>query len=225
MIQDYFKNIHIVNLDSRKDRWKEIVTEMARVGIEKYERCPAFKPNLSKIPKEYYDKLAVAGSDHEIYKIGAVGNKMSQNEIIKIARDSGFDNVLILEDDTVFRDNANHLIDLVMNQIKEDDISWDMLYFCANPVFPSTFEMVNTNLARIKSAYTTSAYVVNSSVYNAIIDNVLTCGTENDVFYATQIHPHYKCYCIRPSLAWQRAGWSDVLQGERDYKVLREFDK
>ena len=225
MIKDYFKNIHIVNLDSRQDRWKEIIIEMKRVGIKRYKRFSAIKPNLAEIPKEYHDKLAVAGSDHEIYKIGAVGNKMSQNEIIKIARNSGFDNVVILEDDTVFRDNANHLIDLVMNQIKENNISWDMLYFCANPVFPSTFEMVNTNLARIRSAYTTSAYVVNSSVYDAIIDKVLTCGQENDVFYATQIHPHYNCYCIRPALAWQRAGWSDVLQGERDYKILKEFDR
>ena len=221
MIQDYLKHIYIVNLDQRKDRWEKLVVEMKRVGIKNYKRFSAFCPKLEDVPLEYYNKLAIAGADHTIYKIGAVGNKMSQNEIVKIAKKSSFNNVLVLEDDVEFTEHANQLIDTVMQQIKDHKINWDMLYFCANPVVPHKFEPVTENLAQIKAAYTTCAYVVNSSIYDVIIDKVLTCGQENDVFFATQIHPNYNCYCIRPSLAWQRAGFSDVLQGERDYTILR----
>jgi len=217
MIQDVFKNIYIVNLDSRSDKWQAVKQELERIGITNYKRFSAIKPNLNDYPAEYYNRFTLAGADHEKYKIGSLGCKLSHIEIIKNARNNNLENILIFEDDVIFREDAQNIFDRAMNQMPND---WQMIYFSGHHRKP--FKLIADNVAKIYATYTTHGYVIRNSLYDIIIEKALISGKELDVFYATEIHPFYNCYCIRPPILWQAAGFSDILQGYRNYKVLQQ---
>lgn len=219
MISEYFKKAFIINLDNRPDKWKTVVEEMHKVGFKDYMRFSAIKPDLKHVPTQYYNKSKLAGADHEKYKVGIMGCKMSHVEVIKCAKELTLDNVVVFEDDVVFADDAQQLLGTAMKQIDSHNIEWDMLHFSGYHQQP--FSHVSKNVARIYATYTTHGYAVKSTLYDVIIDNALNSGKEIDVYYATEIHPNYNCYCIRPPLLWQAAGFSDILQGNRDYQVLK----
>lgn len=220
MINDYFTQAFVINLDDRLDKWQTVKLELEKVHIANYTRFSAIKPDIKNVPQEYYNKFILAGASHEKYKIGATGCKMSHVEILKTARDMQLENVVIFEDDVVFTEEASQLLAAAVSQIKDGNIEWDMIHLSGRHLKP--FKHVSKNVARIFATYTTHGYVANSSLYDIIIDNALQSGREIDVYYATEIHPNYNCYCIRPPLLWQATGFSDILQGNRDYKVLRE---
>jgi len=218
MIENYVDKTYIINLDERADRWKLIVEELKKVNIDNYERFSAIRPNQADIPKESYRNMRLAGADRDKYIVGTTGERASHVAIVKKAKEAGYKQILMLEDDVEFHAEANTIFNSAMEQIK--NVEWDMFFLGCFHKLP--FELITTNVARIKKAYAIHAYIIKSNLFDAIIDNVIQSGQEIDVYYAESIHPNYKCYCARPHIAWQRAGFSDLLQGNRDYKVLRE---
>lgn len=217
MIEDYVDKTYVINLDERRDRWDLLVPELLKVGIKHYERFSAIKPERAAIPKEAYQNMRLGGADHDKYIVGTVGVRASHVEIMKKAREAGHKQILILEDDVEFHQDANAIFDSAMEQAK--DIEWDMLFLGCNHKAP--FDLINTNLARVKRAHAIHAYLIKNNMFDIIIENVIPSGQEIDVYYYESIHPNYTCLCTRPHTAWQRAGFSDLLQGNRNYSVLR----
>lgn len=218
MIENYIDKTYIINLDERTDRWNQIVAELLKVGIKNYERFSAIKPDRATIPKEAYRGMTLAGGNHDKYIAGTVGVRASHVEVMKEAQKTGYKQILILEDDVEFHSEANTIFDNAIRQAK--NIKWDMFFLGCNHKKP--FDLINTNLARIKRAHAIHAYLVRDTLFDVIIKNVIPSGQEIDVYYYEQIHPNYVCLCTRPHIAWQRAGFSDLLQENRDYKVLRQ---
>jgi len=217
MIENYTDKTYIINLDERMDRWDLIVSELSKTGIKNYERFSAIKPDRTTIPKEAYRAMTLAGSNRDKYIVGTVGARASHVGIMKKAQKAGYRQILILEDDVEFHSEANVIFDNAMEQTK--NINWDMFFLGCNHKEP--FDLINTNLARIKRAHAIHAYLIKDTLFDVIITNAIPSGQEIDVYYYEQIHPNYTCLCTRPHIAWQRAGFSDLLQENRDYKVLR----
>ena len=72
---DNFDKVYCINLDSRKDRWKECVIEFNKIGIlDEVERFSAVK-----------------------HERGIAGCTLSHYEIIKKCKKDGCKNVLIFE--------------------------------------------------------------------------------------------------------------------------------
>jgi GR25 family glycosyltransferase involved in LPS biosynthesis len=219
MIKDYIDKTYIMNLDTRTDRWENIIKELKKIGISNYERFSSIKPNPADYPFEYINKLTLAGSDHHQFKVAALGSKLSHIEILKKARNIGYSQILMLEDDAEFRDDANEIFDTAMIEIEQNNINWDMLLLGFNHLNRPT--KISDRLHKTNGSYTTHSYIIRKSIYDIVINNALLSGLELDRYYALEIHPIYQCYCIMPPLAWQMAGWSEVLQGPRTYEVLK----
>lgn len=220
-IDQYFDRIFVINLDHRKDKWQLVTKNLNNMHITNYERFSAIKPDYNDISPEYKawfsSKNHSDGSD-ETYSIGAMGCKMSHLSVINIAKNRGYDKVLILEDDVEFRQDAQKLFDMAVAQL-EGLPPWDMLYFTGN--HGRRYDKVSNNIIRIHGSHSTVGYAVHSHIFKTIVENGPKYYKHIDVFYKDKIHPFYNCYCIQPHILWNMDGYSDIEQGFREYNVLK----
>ncbi|MCJ7637958.1 MAG: glycosyltransferase family 25 protein, partial [Nitrososphaeraceae archaeon] len=136
--------IFYINLDKRTDRRDEIEQELNKMELP-YERFPA------------------------IYNSnGIVGCGYSHLSVLKIARDRGYKNVLIFEDDFTFLVSKLELeiqLEQLFNSFNEFDVCF-LSYGCNN------FEDIPDNafIKRVLDAQTASGYIVNEKYYSKLID-------------------------------------------------------
>jgi hypothetical protein len=167
----------VINLDKRGDRLKEFENECHTYNLDmlKYERFPAiYKPENP-----------------------SAGCTLSHAEVLKIAKNRGYKNIIIFEDDFMFTVDKEYFYDK-LKQFFDMNISFGvlMLEYC-------TFDKTNINEL---VSYTTTAsgaagYIVNHTMFDELI-NCLTYGGE--MLEKTGEHWNY----INDQI-WKR------LQGER----------
>ena len=218
LINTYFDRVFIINLDSRKDRWHQVVNELERLGIDNYERFSAIRPEtLQDIPASYYKYMATHISRNtKAYIIGSTGCKMSHVEIVRIARPRCYARILILEDDALFVESADAVYRRATRQIAPEE--WDMLYLCGNHLDP--VKSHTENLDKITATLTAHAYGISMKLFNCISNDALNSGLEIDTFYAREVHNKYRCFCTNPHIITQRPGYSDILLTKTNYKLV-----
>ena len=220
-IDQYFDRIFVINLDHRTDKWQLVTKNLEKMKIVNYERFAAIKPEYSEIPDEYKkwfsSKNNSDGTD-ETYSVGAMGCKLSHLKVINIAKNRGYEKILILEDDVDFNPNTSMIFNEAVKQLNSFE-PWDMLYFTGN--HGRRYENISKNLIRIYGSHSTVGYAIHSRIYNQVINYALNYCKHIDIFYKDIIHPFYNCYCIQPHLVWNMDGYSDIEQGFREYKVLK----
>jgi len=211
--------IFIINLENRTDRKAQSLGEMMKQGIpeDEYEFFKANRPSLEDVfswNSNYcgYVQKDVRVSKFDGYRIGCLGCLCSHAEVCKLALSRGYKNVLILEDDVEFTDSIDKL-SRYSNQINDD---YDMLYLSGSNI--GTQEMVSSNVKRVVGTYTTGSYCIKENVMKYLVDNIISYDKEIDVFYAKDVQPKFKCFCIHPHIVKQKDGYSDIQQRHVQYK-------
>lgn len=185
--------IFYINLDKRTDRRDEIEQELNTMELP-YERFPAIHNSN-----------------------GIVGCGYSHLSVLKIARDRGYKNVLIFEDDFTFLVSKLELeiqLEQLFNSFNEFDVCF-LSYGCNN------FEDIPDNafIKRVLDAQSASGYIVNKKCYSKLIDLYETCiplleETGQHWNYANDMcwRPLQKqdmWICFDKRMGKQRAGYSD----------------
>jgi GR25 family glycosyltransferase involved in LPS biosynthesis len=124
-----------INLDHRTDRRQQIEKE------------------LNKIPCQNVQRFSAIRDLH-----GDVGCSKSHVEVLKLAIQSGWKNVLILEDDMVFREEKWDLL-------FEKMASYDVI------VIGGMSSVYDKNTLKLTKCNGTGAYIVNSSYYTTLLSN------------------------------------------------------
>lgn len=146
----------LVNLEDRVDRYNQATHELERVGITDIHHFPAIKHN-----------------------IGAAGCARSHYEIIKIAKESGYKNVLIFEDDVYFTDDKEIIQSNIIKcfeQIEVNNIQPDFLYLGGYLTAPPGGTMLNSkpdNIDHTIYKINGNRYVKNDMKYHQYIDDNL----------------------------------------------------
>lgn len=109
---EYFQQIYIINLPHRKDRKQEIIDQFNKIGIN-----IAHQRNI-----QFFNGI-LPNSAGEFQSIGARGCFLSHLSVLRDAKRSNYDRVLILEDDTNFEPDFLLKIELIIENLK--DIEWD----------------------------------------------------------------------------------------------------
>jgi hypothetical protein len=113
-----------------------------------------------------------------------------------------------------------------------------MLYLGAN-LRGEDNRLIDSNLALISAAKTTHAYIINSSVYDIVLDTYANCqwldGIEwlhsnpdrlnIDIFYMRMIQSRGNTYGVYPSVADQRSSYSDLLHSNYYYNLTNTYNK
>lgn len=211
VITDYFPGAFCINLDDRPERMAQTQAEFDRLGLE-VERMPATRGNplnreTALLPNE-------------------VGCKLSHMDCIFEAARRGWGSVLIFEDDVVFGDNANELFAAYMEQVPSD---WVMIYLGGNhwgwnlgEKNNPRLERITENVYRTKNTLTTHAYAIRWPVWAEAIAEMQATDKPVDIVYG-EIQKRCPVYALRPNLAWQRDGWSDINNRKCNYYFLREW--
>lgn len=206
MLETLFDKVFIINLDRRGDRMLEAKAEMEKIGVKDYERVSAV--DGQKLTGNF--KVA----------IGHVGCSLSHLNVVKLAKERGYKNYVVFEDDAVFHPQFQELFDKFYPEVPQD---WDLLFFGGSHV--KGFTKITNNVIKMNGSYTTHAMIVKDTLYDRLIDiwNRLHGTAEVDVALS-KLQKEFKCYSFTPALAWQRAGHSDILERFDDYKHLK-YDK
>jgi glycosyl transferase family 25 len=191
-----------INLDRRTDRRAEIETELTKMGLS-----------------------AIRFSAFETPGDGMKGCQMSHLEVLKIARDQKWKNVLILEDDFMFKVSREEL-DNELNKVFKNNIKYDVLMLAYN-LFNS--QPYNDTIAYARQALTTAGYIINSTFYDEII-KALEIGL--DMYIKTKKFNIYgvdtctlhlqqtkEWFYFLKRLGIQRPSYSDLLYKHVEYNV------
>ena len=164
-IDTYFDKIFYINLKKDVSRNKHMVSQFKKYGITNFERIDAIE--LKKLPSsEQYRNFI---KNEPKYILGQLSCRASHLECVKIAKQRGYERVLIFEDDVVFLENPNQLLANNAKILNE----WDMLYF-GGLIEPSYRNQI----------VCAHAYAVKNTLYDDIINMADTSGMEIDNFYA-----------------------------------------
>ncbi len=220
--------VFVINLKERKDRRDAIINELNRVNIKNYEFFDGIKPstedmnewnpNYIKIIPEWFKRL----NKSEIkYRIGALGCLLSHYNIIKESKKRGYKNILILEDDTIFKfnDEFTKKINRFEKDIKIIESIYGILYLTGNHG-PNSLKLITNNIFNTRNTLSTSSYIISSKGMNYVIDNLKNYGKEIDVFYAEELQQKIPCFCIIPHLTGQSSSYSDIAQIDVNYSFL-----
>ena len=141
-------HIFYINLDRRPDRREEIENELAMYGLsEKSERFTAFD---------------TPGK-------GIVGCTYSHLEVIKLAKERQYKNVLILEDDFLF-ENTKEVFESKLEHFFTEykDKKYDVLMLAY--LIGSYEETDDVTIRRVIEANTAAAYIIHEDYYQKLID-------------------------------------------------------
>jgi GR25 family glycosyltransferase involved in LPS biosynthesis len=193
-----------INLDRRRQRWRQMQTKFARHAIHSVCRFTAIDGNEIELPKDW------------AHTPGAYGCLRSHVEVVRKARDHGVSSVLIFEDDVAFDEDFETKFAAGIADLPRD---WDMLYFGAlhkeEPI------RISENLARITQANSTFACALRNTVFDAFIE--LNRSTKEVLDNNSLVlQQKFNCYCFMPHLAWVETDVSDAQQRLMDHWYLRE---
>jgi glycosyl transferase family 25 len=215
-LNNFFDKIICINLDKRPDRWAEIQEQFSKNNIE-VTRFSAIDGNPMNWMSDNFEGKQTSFN-------GAMGCIASHVGVYHLAKKNGWKNVLIIEDDCDFIENLNEIFKKSIETLPND---WDLLYLGGvHETRDGAFipERFNRYFVKAKRIITTTCYAVNHSCYDLILDTVtkkepyFDCPI--DTYLGAYLQPNLTTYAYHPPIAWQRASFSDIQQGHRDYSHM-----
>lgn len=215
-INRFVDNIYCINLGKRVDRWQHCLNEFEKINIkDKVIRFPAFEMTP-----------------------GIAGCTRSHYEVFKIAKSKNEKNILVLEDDIVIQSEIFYeILNKTFNQLSSKNVSCNLLYLGAN-LRGTNNKLIDKNLAKIYSAKTSHAYIINSDGYNRMMDyyeeinwtdrNLWMHNNPNrmniDVKFM-DIQTSENAYGTYPALIDQRSEYSDIQKSFMSYNLSERYNK
>jgi glycosyl transferase, family 25 len=195
-----FDGVFYINLEHRKDRLLEIQSELEKMNL-KAERFNAVKAPY-----------------------GGVGCMKSHIEVLKMAKERGYNSVLILEDDFMFLVDRETFWKELKN-IEAKSIDYDVIMLGCNLMKAYMFD---DQLYKVLEAQTTSGYIVHSRMYDKLIETF----TKNiPILEKTKAHeahcdqcwkvfqPEGRWFTFRNRIGIQRLSYSDIENRVVSYGV------
>jgi len=193
-----------INLDKRQDRKTEIENELISKELLNFERFRAI----------------------ETSGFGILGCSHSHLEVLKLAKERGYKNVLIIEDDFMFlvdkEELEQNLTDFFTSEAAND---YDVCMISYNLI--NGVDCHYPFLLKANDVQTASGYIVNANFFDALINlyeesTKLLEQTGQHWLYANDqawkiLQPQNNWYCFKKRIGKQREGFSDNANSYQIY--------
>lgn len=218
MLNKYVDKIFVINLPHRTDRLERF-DQSSKMHNFEYEVFEAFN-GKEKIDDNFEYEGIKVGEPYirPSYFKGQIGCLLSHLKLIEHCKNLNYSNVMIFEDDCGFRGDFNNRLDFLMEVV---NTNWDLLYLSGSvPEFIEHFD----GYSRISKILTTHSYMINSRIYDLVIDNFKSkiFSKEVDMCYS-DIHSMCNSYVSIPFLTYQDDGYSDIGEGYRSYDSIKKY--
>ena len=192
-----------INLEKRSDRKKEIEEEL----------------NNFNLPFERFEAIETSG-------FGILGCGKSHLAVLKLAKERGYKNILILEDDFTFT-VSKEKFENNLSHFFSENIDYDvcMISYYLNNYVDSKYDF----LYKVLDGQTASGYIVNEKYYDKLIDLYeyampLLETTREHWNYANdqiwkKLQPNDNWYSFIEKIGKQRASYSDNSESFQDYNI------
>ena len=204
------KNIFYINLETRKDRRNSIETQLTNIGLTNFERFNAIK-----------------------VMDGRVGCTMSHIKCLEMAKERGYNHLVICEDDSFFLDPK--LFKTQLTTFLKNGHTWDVVLFAGNNVPP--YERIDDTCIAVSHCQTTTCYLVNGHYFDTLLQNMreglnkLLKEPTNHLNYAIDrywlnLQKKDNWLLITPLTVIQREDYSDIENKRTDYSnLMLDLDK
>jgi len=158
---------------------------------------------------------------------------MSHLKCLQIAKEKGWDHVLICEDDITFTNPE--LFTQQLNKFLEKQPVWDVVLLAGNNMPP--FKPIDDYCVQVTRCQTTTGYLIKSHYYDTLIDNIkmgmnmLVRNRHLHVLYAIDkywfnLQEKDLWFLITPLSVIQREDYSDIEKRRTNYaKTMVDLDK
>ncbi len=201
-ISDYIDMVFYINLDKRTDRKEDIEKELNEYGL-KYERIPAV----------------------EISYFGCLGASYSHLNSLCLAKERGYKNILIMEDDFTFVVTKEEF-EKQMEEFFNSNVDYDVCLLSYN--LEDYSECKEDFLYKINFAQTASGYLVNEKYYDTLIENFRESSDKLGATWVSWVYAvdvYWKnlqekdnWFCFKNRIGIQKASFSNIRQDYVDYK-------
>lgn len=200
--------IFVINLPHRTDRYQRFTTELAREEISNWELFKGiiYDPNIHGYKNEF-DNFLKGEIKTDRYLKAAFGCMLSHYSIIKIAKERGYKNVAILEDDFIFTNGWRE--NLAKCMIELSTKNWFMFYFHMGYYGPPPISISNNLVIPVQGLGTTG-YILKSEIYDFMIENMLKYGKQIDVFYYQRLQRNPFVLAAKYNIMIQGESYSDI---------------
>lgn len=201
-INELFDNIYCINLKHREDRWENCQNQFNKFDMV-VERFDAI--NGKEVEPNGKNGLLP----------GEIGVIRSNYNVIKDAKEKGYKQIVIFEDDVELDPEFGNKFIEYYNSTPTD---WTFLYMGGNHVGGLT--PINNKIAKIQHSYAIHAICVKEELFDHILVMLEREREAVDVTYA-KLQGMFPSYVFRPHLAWQKDGHSDIQGGYMNYDFLK----
>ena len=200
---NHFDAIVYINLDHRVDRREELLEELKSAGVD--------ENRLFRIKGVYEPCLGHRGCLH------------SHIKALEFAKERGFENVLILEDDCFFKRDPRGA-DEVIRYLLDNLYQWDVLLLgtCVRAHHLTPWE----GIYRVLWSSSAQAYAVDNHYYDTLLNyyKSLHAEMEGNIFTAKRLQFDFKWHELMVDDRWycsdiilqQRPSYSDIDNGWKE---------
>lgn len=232
---DAIDGVCVINLDHRTDRWAELHAELLNfIPAEKIHRISAV---WGKMLPDYRKHRLFKGCNEEesLFWAGRAGCVLSQTKCIQKAKDEGWRNVLVLEDDAHFVDDLKGSIGEMVLRVMQHELRWDMFFLGLSPYDDQAARVdactapngQQVRAMRIMGPLNAHCYMVNACLFDRYLAQLpqrnediwfwLAMNLSYDSWIANDIARQRatRTYGLYPIVCVQRDSWSDIEHIDR----------
>lgn len=204
-LNKFFSEIVVINLEKRKDRREQVTEELQKHLISAYIATGYNGPDIFPC----VDKKHAA----------QMGCMMSHLECIRYAKSKHLESILILEDDVEFHPDLQLLFSEAIDELPKD---WGLLYLGGNTNRdPKALVPVTDKISKVNYLLCLHAYAVHRSAYDLILNYSEISKNRIIDVVMVELQPVIPTYKIEPSVAWQRASYSDIEHRKVNYDFMK----
>ena len=126
-------NIIVISLEKAKERRKRIKEQLDSLNIDAIIMDAVDGEKLSKEEKDKKLSLIDGYRYGENFTVGEIGCLMSHTNAIKLAKEKGWEHVIIVEDDVIFAEDFEKRVELLFKMLPKD---WEHVYLSGFPRTP-----------------------------------------------------------------------------------------
>ncbi len=177
---DKIDAILIINLAHRTDRFNRLYDFLKGIGVEsKVHRIDAVDGKTLNGYKQHPWFTSRTPKNVAQMKAGSAGCCMSHRKTIAYAKQHHFKNILILEDDAIFRNDLKGRQGEMIAEVMSQDSEWDMIYLGfyqrLNKHYVAKQELIDGkffDLWRIRGPLFMHAIVMNYKIFDVLLDEL-----------------------------------------------------